>query len=199
MSKGKIITIAGVPSTGKTTIGKSMSDKFGISFLEENWKAIPFFVEGKTPTNFEICIGFLNLRFEQITQANKLALEGNLVLMDTFFEMTSVYSKQILPSDEYNEFKKIFDVLKAGIPEPDIYIHLTGDLEIIRRRALDRKLGIQNEEQLVSLENLQNTEKQIVDILSHKDLHAVVKVDVTKTDIRTSQFLEDFYNQLVKI
>lgn len=195
MKRGKIITLAGVPSTGKTTVGKALSAKYNVPFLEEDWKNILFFHEGKSPSNFEICIGFLNLRFDQITHAEKLASEGKDVFLDTFFEMTAVYSEQILPADEFSEFKKVFDVYSKNLPEPDIYIHLTGDLSIIRERALARKLGIKNEDQLVSLDNLQNTERNILDILSNKNSQKVLTVDVTKEDSRTEVFLEDLYNK----
>ena len=197
MKKGKIIALAGVPSTGKTTVGKALAEKYGVSFLEEDWKKIIFFSEGKTPSNFEICIGFLNMRFEQIAQAEKLSSEGKDVFLDTFFEMTSIYSEQILPSDEFKEFRKVFDVYGRNLPELDKYIHFTGDLSVIRERALARKLGIKNEDQLVSLDNLKNTEKNILTILSDKDSKKVITIDVTKEDTRTESFLENFYRQMI--
>lgn len=159
MNKGNIITLAGFPSTGKTTLGRALADKDNIPFLEQNWREISFFAEGKTPTNFEICIGFLNLRFAQISQAEKFANDGKNVLLDTFFEMTNVYLEQILTSDEYIEFKKVFDIYRKNLPEPDLYVRLTGNLSVIRERALARKLGMKNEDQLVSLENLQKNRK----------------------------------------
>ncbi len=195
MKKGKIIALAGVPSSGKTTIGKALAEKYGVSFLEEDWKKIIFFSEGKTPSNFEICIGFLNMRFEQIAQAEKLSSEGKDVFLDTFFEMTSVYSQQILSADEFSEFMKVFNIYGKNLPEPDKYIHLTGDLPTIRERALARKLGIKNEDQLVSLDNLKSTEKSILNILSCKNSKKVLTIDVTKHDTRTDSFLEDFYRQ----
>lgn len=195
MKRGKIIALAGVPATGKTTVGKAISVKYNVPFLEEDWENIVFFHEGKTPSNFEICIGFLNLRFDQITRAEKLACEGKDVFLDTFFEMTAVYSEQILPTDEFNEFKKVFDIYSKNIPEIDRYVHFTGDLSAIRERALARKLGIKNEDQLISLDNFKNTEKSILSILSDKDPQKVLTIDVTKEDSRTDGFLEDFYRK----
>ena len=197
MRKGKIIALAGVPSTGKTTVGKALAERYDVAFLEEDWKKIIFFSEGKNPSNFEICVGFLNMRFEQITQAEKLSREGKDVFLDTFFEMTSIYSEQILPDDEFKEFRKVFDVYSRNLPELDKYIHFTGDLNVIRERALARKLGIKNEDQLVSLDNLKNTEKNIFTILSDKDPKKVMTIDVTKEDARTESFLENFYRQMI--
>lgn len=34
MNKGNIITLAGFPSTGKTTLGRALADKDNIPFLE---------------------------------------------------------------------------------------------------------------------------------------------------------------------
>lgn len=88
----------------------------------------------------------MNLRFAQISQAEKFANDGKNVLLDTFFEMTNVYLEQILTSDEYIEFKKVFDIYRKNLPEPDLYVRLTGNLSVIRERALARKLGMKNED-----------------------------------------------------
>lgn len=197
MKRGKIIALAGVPATGKTTVGKAIAEKYNVSFLEEDWREIIFFAKERNSSNFEFAIGFLNLRFSQITKADKLASEGKNVLLDTFFEMSEIYSKMTLPTDEFFEFKKVFDVYSSNLPKVDKYIHFTGDLPTIRERALARKLGIEMENQMIGMNNLKDAEKNICKLLSIKDQKNVMIIDVTKNDIRTEIFLEDFYRKVV--
>lgn len=201
MKKGKIVAIVGIPGTGKTTLGNNLAKKFSVDFLEEDWKGIPFFAEARKrePTSFEVCIGFLNLRYEQIQRAHQIVQTGKNVLIDTIFEMTNVYAKPTLDALEYVEFKKVYDIYQASISKPDLYVHLTGDIQVIRQRALDRALDIKNENTLLSLEVMQKSEHEIVDLLSSVDQASVITIDAVREDIRTDSYLENLYIDMLKL
>lgn len=190
--EGKIITVVGIPGSGKTTLGENLSKRFGIDFLEENWKGIPF-VHGKgveKSSNFEICIGFLNMRYSQITKAKEIKMQGKKVVVDTVLEMTAIYSKQILDDIEFSEFEKVYRVYEASLPKADFFIYLTGDVETIRERALKRSLGIKIEQTMLSMENLLKAKEGIEVILSQMDSDKVLRVDVVREDIRTEAVLD---------
>jgi deoxyadenosine/deoxycytidine kinase len=190
--KEKIVALVGIPASGKTTLGKNLHKKFSIEFLEENWKSIPFMAGrlAEKASKFEICIGFLNMRYSQIIKAKKIKLNGNSVVIDTVFEMTEIYSRQILNDEEYSEFKKVYDVYKNALPEPDLYIYLTGNVEMIRERALKRNLGIKIENEMLSMENLLNAKKGIEVILDRLDAGKVLEIDVVNEDIRIDDVLD---------
>jgi deoxyadenosine/deoxycytidine kinase len=196
--EGKIITVVGIPGSGKTTLGENLSKKFGIDFLEENWKSIPF-VHGKgaeKSSNFEICIGFLNMRFSQITKANEIRLRGNNVIIDTVLEMTAIYSRQMLDDEEYKEFEKVYNVYCSILPKPDLYLYLVGDLDVIRERALKRNLGIKIEQTMLSMENLLKAKEGIEEILSRVDSDRVLRVDVARKDVRTDAVMDSIAQKI---
>ena len=199
MERGKVIAIIGIPGAGKTTLGNGLAKKFAVRFLEENWKSIPFFSKErkKDPTNFETCIGFLNLRYEQMQEAQEIARTETCVFIDTVFEMTDVYAKLILDHGEYQEFKKVFDLYRVALPAPDVYIHLTGDVNIIRERSLKRPLSVKNEEIFLSLGVLQKSESEIVNLIQAVAKGRVYTVDVIKEDVRTGAFLETFFQKIL--
>lgn len=188
---GKIIAILGVAGSGKTTLGKNLARVFSTEFLEENWKDIPFVshVGEKQSTNFEVCIGFLNMRYAQIKKAEELKLVGNTVFIDTIFEMTDIYAKQMLQAHEYSEFKKVYDVFTLNTKKPDEYIYLFGDIKTIRDRALARNLGIDLEKTMLSIEALEQAKNAIEDFFESKSEEKVTRIDVTSQDVRSDDFV----------
>lgn len=189
--EGKIITVVGIPGSGKTTLGENLSERFGVDFLEENWKSIPFLHgEGaEKSSNFEICIGFLNMRFSQITKANEIRLMGKNVIIDTVLEMTAIYSRQMLDDEEYKEFEKVYNVYCGILPKPDFYLYLVGDLDVIRERALKRNLGIKIEQAMLSKENLLKSKDGIETVLADIDKSKILEIDVIKEDVRDDAVL----------
>jgi len=198
MMQGKIIAILGIAGSGKTTLGKNLEKISGATFLEENWKDIPFVssVDGKQSSNFEVCIGFLNMRYEQIHIAKKIKQSGKVVVIDTIFEMTDIYAKQMLKSFEYEEFKKVYDVFSKNISVPDEYVHLVGDIGTIQQRALARNLGIDLEKTMLSIQSLEKSKSEIVKLLSEKEARKITEIDVVKHDIRNDKFLSELKDKL---
>lgn len=187
--EGKIVTLVGIAGSGKTTLGNNLSKRFGIQFLEEDWKSIPAIHE-KHATNLAVCMGFLHMRREQIVRASQIKSHGKNVIIDTIFEMTDIYSRLILNDEEYAEFKKHYDILYSDTQTPDLYIYLTGEMDVIRHRALDRKLGVKMEETMLSLENLVKAKASIESLLRQLHKDKVLEIDVVNEDIRMAKVLD---------
>ncbi len=184
--------------SGKTTLGKKLTEVLGAPFLEENWQDIPFISRNgeEKYSNFEVSIGFLNMRYTQIKKAEGLTKEGQTVFIDTVFEMTDVYSRQILKDDEYAEFKKVYEVFTKDIVQPDGYIFLTGNISIIRERALARNLGVDLEKTFLTIQSLEKAKAEIEGLLKTKKEGCVLKIDVTQVDVRDNAFVKTLGDKL---
>jgi deoxyadenosine/deoxycytidine kinase len=189
----KIICLLGVPGSGKTTLGNALKNSFSIPFFEEKFDSISSVSKERetTATGFEKCIGFLNMRYMQMQNAQ--ASEAEMTFVDTCFEMTQIYSSYLLKEDEVVEFDNTFNIVNGFIVKPDLYVFLTGDLDIILKRALDRNLGLNLENTYLKKEILEESSNKISSFLQGKNF---LEVDVTKSDLRDITQVRSILDQI---
>lgn len=185
----KIICLLGIPGSGKTTLGNNIEKIYSFPFFEEKFDEISSVSKEREAisSNFEKCIGFSNLRYSQMQKAQKS--EAEIVFIDTCFEMTEIYSEYILNGDEMKEFKRNFDILNTSVVKPDLYVFLTGDLDTILKRALDRKSDLGLDDTYLKKDILEESSNKILNFLNDKKY---IEVDVTKTDLRNEKELRKF-------
>ncbi len=191
--KGKIIGIVGVSGSGKTTLGKNLKAAMACEFFEEDWKNNPFVFGQKSigAHGLEVSIGFLVLRDKQYRDAQKQAQDGKLVLMDTVFEMTDLYSKALLDETEYNFFHQVYKKFATEIKPPDILIYLHAPYEILSERAQKRQLGVELEKTQISVEAFTATDKLIKQYVDSINQNQVVSVDVLTCDVRQNNYINE--------
>lgn len=144
-------------------------------------------------SNFEKCIGFLNMRYDQMQKAQ--SSETELTFVDTCFEMTEIYSRLLLNEDELMEFRKNFNIVNGFVIKPDLYVFLTGSTDIILRRAIDRNLGLDLENTFLNIETLNDSSNKIQAFLQGKNF---IEVDVTSIDLREKDAVQDLLKTVRK-
>lgn len=191
----KIICLLGVPASGKTTLGNTLKDKFSFPFFEEKFDGISSVSKERetTASGFEKCIGFLNMRYMQMQKAQSSVAE--ITFVDTCFEMTQIYSTYLLKEDEVVEFNNTFNIVNTFIVKPDLYVFLTGDLDIILKRALDRNLGLVLENTYLKKEVLEDSANKITIFLQDKNY---LEIDVTRSDLRNSDNIKNLIEEIRK-
>ncbi len=189
----KIICLLGIPGSGKSTLGKSIYENLEYPFYEEKFDQISSISKEResSASNFEKCIGFLNLRYHQMEKAQDSISE--LIFVDTCFEMTEIYSKFLLKEEECPEFKNTCSIINTFIPKPDLYLNLTGDIEVILKRAKERNLGLSLENTYLNKEVLQTTADNIKNFLMNKNF---LDVDITQVDLRDNQEMTSLINKI---
>ena len=116
-----------------------------------------------------------------------------MTFVDTCFEMTQTYSSYLLKEDEVVEFDNTFNIVNGFIVKPDLYVFLTGDLDIILKRALDRNLGLNLENTYLKKEILEESSNKISSFLQGKNF---LEVDVTKSDLRDITQVRSILDQI---
>jgi len=200
-SQGIIIGIVGTIGCGKTTLGKLLAKKNSWKFLEEDWKSNPYVVgdKAKKSSQLEISLGFLIMRKKQNESAKKLKSEGKVVLLDTIFEMTDLYSKSTLDKVDYEIFKTIYGYMAENIANPDILIYLNGDHGIFIKRALKRNLGVKLEKELINEAILKSSDTSIRRYLKNVDKRGILSLDTSKIDIRDGKNIEIITKEIIKM
>lgn len=200
-SHGIIIGIAGTIGCGKTTLGKSLAKKNSWKFLEEDWKSNPYVIgdKAKKSSQLETSLGFLIMRKKQNENAKKLKKDGKIVLLDTMFEMTDLYSKSTLDKVDYKTFKTLYGCMAKDIVNPDILIYLNGNYSVFIERALKRNWGVKLEDDLINETILKSSDTLIKKYLKNIDKHRILSFDTTKIDLRANKNIESISNEILKI
>ncbi len=155
------LAIEGNIGAGKTTLAKMIADQFNGRLVLEQFEDNPFltrFYENQERYAFPVELSFLAERYQQlITELPRQELFSDFTISDYFLNKSVIFARKTLNEDEYQLFSKLFTIMNANLPKPDLLVHLyvkTERLQTnIRRRGRDYEQKIQDE----YLENIQSS------------------------------------------
>jgi deoxyadenosine/deoxycytidine kinase len=134
----KYIAIEGNIGAGKTTLAQLLADRNKTAFLPEQFDENPFlrdFYTNPDRFGFTVELSFLEERFRNV----RLCLNSNkLVTADYLWEKSLVFARVNLKGAELQLFERIYSVLAASIPVPDLVIYLHRSHETLHRQIEKR-------------------------------------------------------------
>lgn len=147
------IVIEGNIGAGKSTLSSLMADDFNATLVHESFADNPFLAEFyKNPEKnvFPLETSFLAERFLQLKNVfEQPDLFRPMVISDYIFHKSLIFATQNLKEPEITLFRKLFEIMEASLPKPDVMIYLhrsTTDLQHnIRKRGREYEQAIQNE------------------------------------------------------
>lgn len=134
----KYIAIEGNIGAGKSTLAKLLAERTGAVFLPEQFEENPFlrdFYADKDRYGFSVELSFLEERFRNVKQALS---DGNPVVADYLWEKSMVFARVNLKGAEMQLFERIYQVLAASIPVPELVIYLHRSHETLHRQITRR-------------------------------------------------------------
>ena len=139
----KYIAIEGNIGAGKTTLCQMLAKDHGCRLILEQFSDnpfLPFFYENPERYAFSVELFFMTERHKQLQEElQQTNLFHGTVIADYFFLKTLLFAKNNLSAEEYRLFQRLFQVLNAQFPKPDllVYIHRPVEylLENIRKRG----------------------------------------------------------------
>jgi deoxyadenosine/deoxycytidine kinase len=145
----RYIAIEGNIGAGKSTLASLLAERTGAVYLPEQFDENPFlrdFYADPERFGFTVELSFLEERFRNVKQA---LASGNAVVADYLWEKSMVFARVNLKGAELQLFERIYQVLAASIPVPDLVIYLHRSYETlhrqIARRGRDFEKGISPE------------------------------------------------------
>jgi deoxyadenosine/deoxycytidine kinase len=180
----KIIVIEGNIGSGKTTLAKKLSSAMGSRLILEQFADNPFlpkFYETPERYAFPLELYFMAERFQQLKEnLDNPDLFQPLVISDYMFTKSLIFAKVTLMDDEFNLYKRIFDIINPNLPKPDLLIYLYANtdklISNIRKRGREYEQNIQPE----YLVKLQRT---YLDFFNQSEQFPVLIVDINDTDL----------------
>jgi deoxyadenosine/deoxycytidine kinase len=145
------IAIEGNIGAGKTTLCQMMAEKYACKLILEQFTDnpfLPFFYQNPERYAFPVELFFMTERHKQLQQTlSQQSLFEELTVSDYFFVKTLLFAQNNLSSEEFRLFQRLFNVLNATFPNPDllVYLHRSVDdllLNIKQRgRAFEQQIS----------------------------------------------------------
>jgi deoxyguanosine kinase len=195
--KYNFIAVEGNIGAGKTSFCNRIADDFNCQIILESFDDNPFlpqFYQNPERYAFPVELFFMTERHKQL-QAGLLEPElfKDGTIADYFFLKTLLFAKNNLSDEEHRLFSRVFKVLNASFPKPDLLVYLHRSVENLQVNI--EKRGREYEKDITNdyLKKLQNT---YFEFFRTEMSMPILIIDVEKAD-----FLKDdvTYNKLLKL
>ncbi len=152
-SKFNYIAIEGNIGAGKTSLTNLLTTDFNAKLILERFKDNPFlpkFYEEPARYAFPLEMSFLADRYQQLLDdIRQFDLFNDCVIADYDVYKSLIFAKVTLQDEEFNLYKKLFNVMHKELPKPDLYVYLFQNterlLENIKKRGRKYEKSIQAE------------------------------------------------------
>jgi len=146
------LVIEGNIGAGKTTLATMLSADLNSKLILEGFSDNPFlpkFYSDPAKYSFPLELSFLAERYSQLkTDLANRDLFHDLTIMDYYFMKSLIFAQNTLAPDEYNLYRKFFDIIYERLPKPDLYVYLHMPenllIENIRKRGRDYEQSIES-------------------------------------------------------
>ena len=129
----QFIAIEGNIGAGKTTLCKMLERDFQCRLVLEEFADNPFlsyFYDNPERYAFPVELFFLTERHKQLQEhLIQKDLFQETVVADYYFVKTLLFAKNNLNPEEYRLFQRLFHILNASFPKPDLLVYLHRPVE----------------------------------------------------------------------
>ncbi len=183
VDKYNYIAIEGNIGSGKTSLAKKIGDDFNAKLVLERFADNPFlpkFYKDKERYAFPLEMSFLADRYHQLTEdLAQFDLFKNFIVSDYFIFKSLIFAQITLSKEEYNLYRKMFDIMYKEISKPDVYVYLYQNtdrlIENIKKRGRDYEQNIQPD-------YLDKIHKGYLNFIKTKEHLNTLIIDVTELD-----------------
>lgn len=194
--KYNFIAIEGNIGSGKTSLASKIASDFNSELILESFSDNPFlpkFYKDPEKYSFSLELFFMSERYHQLKDKISSDLFFNNKISDYFFMKSRIFAKTNLQRDELLLFEKLFDIMLASLPAPDLLVYLHSD---IKRLQSNIRIRGRDYEQNIKDSYLESIQEAYFDYLKKQNKSAVLIIDITNVD-----FVDDLdiYNEVKRL
>ena len=156
----RFIAIEGNIGAGKTTLCHRLAARYGCELILEQFTDnpfLPFFYEQPERYAFPVELFFMTERHKQLLEHfAQPDLFRTFTVADYFFVKTLLFAKNNLSEEEFRLFQRLFTVLNATFPKPDLLLYLHRPVDVLLRQIKKRGRDMERMIPAEYLEELQN-------------------------------------------
>ncbi len=181
----QFIAIEGNIGAGKTTLCHQLAERFGCALVLEQFTDNPFlppFYEQPERYAFPVELFFMTERHKQLLEHfAQPDLFRSFTVADYFFVKTLLFAKNNLSEEEFRLFQRLFSVLNATFPKPDLLLYLHRPVEVLLQHIKKRGRDI---EQNISPAYLSEIQDAYFDFLKTETETPVLILELGDTDFQ---------------
>jgi deoxyguanosine kinase len=136
------LAIEGNIGAGKTTLCEMISKNYGCKLILEQFTDNPFlasFYEQPERYAFPVELFFMTERHKQMQEVFRdTDLFNPFYLSDYFFLKTLLFAGKNLNEEEFRLFNRLFEVLNAPFPKPDLLVYLHRPIDVLMKNINKR-------------------------------------------------------------
>jgi deoxyguanosine kinase len=179
----QFIAVEGNIGAGKTTLCQRMAEHLGCALLLEQFTDNPFlppFYEQPARYAFPVELFFMTERHKQLLEhfAHPDFFKS-FTVSDYFFVKTLLFAKNNLSEAELRLFQRLFTVLNATFPKPDLLLYLHRPVEVLMRQIKNRNRVM---EKNITQEYLDEIQKAYLGYLKMEKDTPVVILELGEAD-----------------
>jgi deoxyadenosine/deoxycytidine kinase len=193
---GKLIVVVGSTGVGKTALVRALSKKgpFVVGMEEHNQR--PFQHIFKLDARYALAnqMDYLLLRGEQeriLRQSDKTGLMDGGLEMDFHGFTRLFHARNLLTDSEFALCKRLYELIRAHLPPPELVIHMTAKPEVIKQRlAIRKRVNIADSEDIPLLDSF------LREWLTTLKPGQLLNFDVSESDFGYRRLLPSLLNTL---
>lgn len=184
----RFIAIEGNIGTGKTTLCHRLAERYRCKLVLEQFTDnpfLPFFYEQPDRYAFPVELFFMTERHKQLQEHfSQPDLFNNCTVSDYFFVKTLLFAKNNLTQEEFRLFQRLYSMLNASFPKPDLLVYLHRPIPVLLRQIQKRGRLI---EQQISEDYLTSIQQAYFDYLKTEIEIPAVILDLGESDFLASE------------
>ncbi len=191
------IAIEGNIGSGKTTFTERLGQEMPCNLLLEQFADnpfLPYFYRDPLRYAFPLELFFMTERYKQL---QTLGIQGDLFhhlfIADYAFVKTLLFARNNLPADEFRIFQKLWMVLEAGLPKPQLLVYLHRPVEVLLSLIRQRGRSYEKEIKAEYLQQLQD--------LYFEYFRSESQIPVLIFDLQDADFQNDdgYYQEMLRL
>jgi deoxyguanosine kinase len=183
MKQYNYIVIEGNIGAGKTSLAGLLADKFNARLILERLNENPFlpgFYANPEKYSFSLELSFLAERYHQLNdELQNRDMFQPLTITDYYLMKSLIFSRTNLSADEFQLYRKIFNIISSQIVKPDLYVYLHLNLDNLIRNIKNRGRHF---EQKIQKEYLVKIQEGYMDFFKQQKDLSIVMIDANELD-----------------
>ncbi len=135
------IVVEGVIGVGKTTLVNRLSQRLAARTVLEVFEENPFlanFYNDRDRFAFQTEMFFLLSRYRQQENFAQEDLFARFSISDYLFAKCRIFAGLTLSQHEFALFERVYSILNANVPQPDLVIYLHAPVDVLMERISKR-------------------------------------------------------------